>query len=551
MTNLKPLRKALLSSVLSIVLCVSMLLGTTFAWFTDSVTSAGNTITTGTLDVQLFEHTGTGENDKREITNSASPLFEGGYDNPNAILWEPGRTEVRYLSIKNNGSLALKYKVVIDVDTENDTNYSLTDVMYYQITRDAKYGEVTAWDKDAENSVEKGKNPAVYAGKDVEDVQLLPGETHYFALSVHMDEDADNNYQGDKMKAITFDVTILAGQLAHENDSFGNEYDEYAAYSGVAYAAPMTGNESAVEVPVTTSSKSDSGEVTDKKIGSIVIPKDAVGNTAEGNKVTMDPTDYNHNVSIASDEATVNYEIKVTNIKFNNTAPLKVQVNLPAGKNPDTVKVYHEGTLIDSTYNPNTGIVSFETTGFSPFLFVYEKNSTYTPPTVDATKLPKAKVEAYTDTANIVWGNYGQWSPTAGLEANLESAYTFSCTETLEQAKKNPYANWNCDFYVKLDRDLGANQIFLGGKYGSFGWVGFHNGDVTLKANEELGLLESVTSNPWTYLDVVQFVGEFVCGVGDVNNALSGATFTVMLRLTNPDNPNEFVNIETIKHTFA
>ena len=101
-----------------------------------------------------------------------------------------------------------------------------------------------------------------------------------------------------------------------------------------------------------------------------------------------------------------------------------------------------------------------------------------------------------------------------------------------------------------LDEDLGANEIFLGGNYGSFGWVGFHNGDLTLEANTEIGLLESVTTNPWTYLDVVQNVGTFICGVGDVEDALSGATFTVMLRLTNPENDKEFYNIETIKYTF-
>jgi hypothetical protein len=80
---------------------------------------------------------------------------------------------------------------------------------------------------------------------------------------------------------------------------------------------------------------------------------------------------------------------------------------------------------------------------------------------------------------------------------------------------------------VKLDKDLGENEIFLGGNYGSFGWVGFHNGELTLEANTEIGLLESVTTNPWTYADVYNFVGEFICGVGDVDDALNGATVTV------------------------
>ena len=164
--------------------------------------------------------------------------------------------------------------------------------------------------------------------------------------------------------------------------------------------------------------------------------------------------------------------------------------------------------------------------------------------------LPVANVTPYTETESIEWGNYGQWSPTEGLEANLEAAYTFTCVETGTEAAQNKYADWHCDFYVSLDRDLGENQIFLGGNYGSFGWIGFHNGDVTLKANEELPLLGSVTQNPWTYQMIAEYVGEFICGVGDVDDALTGATFTVMLRLTNPENADEFYNVAKITYTF-
>lgn len=179
----------------------------------------------------------------------------------------------------------------------------------------------------------------------------------------------------------------------------------------------------------------------------------------------------------------------------------------------------------------------------------------YNAPVVDEpteSNLPKANVVYSPEHVNssLAFGNYGQWSPTPGLEAKLESVYTFSCVDTLEQAKNSPYANWYCDFYVMLDKDLGENEIFLGGNYGSFGWVGFHNGDTTLEANTEIGLLESVTTNPWTYLDVVQNVGTFICGVGDVNDALAGATFTVKLRLTNPENKDESYDIKTIDYTF-
>ena len=133
------------------------------------------------------------------------------------------------------------------------------------------------------------------------------------------------------------------------------------------------------------------------------------------------------------------------------------------------------------------------------------------------------------------------------IQVKINSKYQ-KLTEESDLTKA--YENWYCDFYVKLDRDLREDQIFLGGNYGSFGWVGFHNGDVTLNANEEIPLLGSVTSNPWTYLDVVEYVGEFTCGVGDVNNALSGATFTVKLRLTNPADETESYDVATINYKF-
>ena len=530
MTNLKPLKKALISSLLSVVLCVSMLLGTTLAWFTDSVASNGNTITTGTLDVDLYQHTAGGVRTELD----GEPIF--GTD----ILWEPNHTEVRYLSIKNNGTLALKYKVVIEVTVINGTNYDLTDVMYYQITSGATVDSapVTAWDKNNENHVVAGLNG------DVEDVKLLPGEEKFFAISIHMDENANNNYQD---STITFDIKVLAGQEEYESDSFGTGYDAYSAYPGAGYSAPIAPGQTALNVEV---QKDGEGY----HVGSVLVPADAIADTNEGVKVEINKSDYKHNVTIATGAETENVDISVSNIKAGNDAPVKVQYRLNPGMDPATVKVYHKGVeLVNATYNPSTGYVTFEVTDFSPFLFVYDKDSVYTPVTPEESDLPTASVVASPEYVNTVlpWGSYGQWSPTEGLEANLEAAYTFSVTETLDEAKNNPYANWYCDFYVMLDSALGANQLFLGGNYGTFGWVGFHNGDLTLDANTEIGLLESVTTNPWTYLDVVQNVGTFVCGVGDVDDALTGATFTVMLRLTNPEDPSDFVNVAVITHTFA
>ena len=214
MVKTKSTKRALLMSALALIACVSMLIGSTYAWFTDSVTSAGNKIVAGTLDVQLLMNTGAGYVD---ISDSNAPIFGEGSlaQNNNAeTLWEPGKTQVAYLAIKNNGSLALKYKVALDVV---NVAKDLYEVMEYAILPDVQYANATPWD---------GGNGVVPGTQAVSgDVSLAVGATHYFALAIHMKEDAGNEYQGGQ---VNFDLTVLATQDTVEADSFDNQYD-YAA----------------------------------------------------------------------------------------------------------------------------------------------------------------------------------------------------------------------------------------------------------------------------------------------------------------------------------
>lgn len=216
-------KRALLMSALSMVLCLSMLVGSTFAWFTDSVTSSGNKIQAGNLDVDLYLWTAGDQS--VEITDASAPIFGAGSiaQNNNAeTLWEPGKTQVAYLSIKNNGSLDLKYKVAVDV-RDADAEQNLYEVMKYAIINDAQYADVTAWDTTKGVSVVPGVNAT-----QANDVALKAGEEHFFALSIHMDEAAGNQYMNGQ---VDFDVRVLATQLASEFDSFNNQYDKDATYT--------------------------------------------------------------------------------------------------------------------------------------------------------------------------------------------------------------------------------------------------------------------------------------------------------------------------------
>ena len=523
MTNNKSTKRALVSSVMALFLCFAMLLGTTYAWFTDVAVSENNKITAGTLDVELYQWTDA--TTATAISESKAPVFDAN------ILWEPGYTSVVYLSIKNNGSLALKYKVAIEVT--NVSTHNLAEVMEYAVTPDAKYGQVAAW---AGNGSKIENAPGINE-TNYKDIVLAPGAEHFFALSIHMLEEAENKYMAE---TIAFDIRVIAGQATVEEDSFNNTYDTFAGYSGEGFAPALGQNDTAREIHITD----DEGY----KVGSVVIP--AAAASGEDFKVNIEKGAYKANITVAANYETLPYDVTVTGLKANNTEPVKVSIKMPANLDPETVAVYHYDTKIDSIYNPNTGYVTFESATFSPFTVVYDANSEYEAPETDGVTPPTANVTyaaEYVGEGKIEWGNYGQWSPTAGLEANLEAAFVFACPDLDETA----FDNWYCDFYVSLDKALGANEIFLGGNYGSFGWVGFHNGDLTLEANQEIGLLESVTTNPWTYADVREFVGTFTCGVGDVGDALEDATFTVKLRLTNPDDTSKFYDVNVVTYTFG
>ncbi len=536
MTKQKSTKRALLMSGLALIMCVSMLVGSTFAWFTDSVTSANNKIVAGKLDVQLLMDTGDGYEDISNSTESIFNMLTNKAQNNNAdTLWEPGKTQVAYLAIKNNGSLALKYSVALKItDVEKD----LHEVMQYAITPDATFGEVKSWDAETGNDVVLGTQTVTDA-----DVVMNPGDEHRFALSIHMLEEAGNEYQGGMLN---FDLTVLAGQATVEADSFGTDYDKYAEY---AYKASVKVEEGKTAYDL---------QVKDDryKVGSAMVLADAVADDAEQLSLIIEETVYNGNFTIADNETAESFNVEITGLKENNDVPVKVMIKIPTGLDPETVKLYHYDTEIDCEYNPNTGYVTFESATFSPFTIVYDADSKYVAPEIpeDAT-IPTATVTyapEYVGEGKIQWGSYGQWSPVEGLDSALEAAFIFKCPENLDPAVKAAFEYWYCDFYLSLDRDLGENEIFLGGYYENFGaYVGFHNGDVTLKANEELALLGSVTSNPWTYADVEANVGTFMCGVGDVDDALEGATFTVKLRLTNPENESEFYDVNVVTYTFG
>ena len=207
----KTQKRALVSSLVVIALCFTMLIGTTFAWFTDSASSTGNTITTGTLDI-VFSQYDAGASDYVEITDSTAPIF--GAD----VLWEPNATYVKYFRVENAGSLALKFNVALLV---TNASANLNEVLAYNLVEGATpTNAVTAWTEGT--PVALGNNAT-----DATNIVLESGETYDFAIAVHMDKDAGNSYQN---ASILFNINVAATQATYEEDSFGTDYDANAMW---------------------------------------------------------------------------------------------------------------------------------------------------------------------------------------------------------------------------------------------------------------------------------------------------------------------------------
>lgn len=233
MTKKKSTKRALLASVLSVLLCVAMLIGSTFAWFTDSVTSGKNKIVAGNLDVELLHTNGSVAD---ETVEGSTNLFVNA--DGTAIKWEPGVMAYENFTVKNIGSLALKYKLTMSAgnfNTIKDTDKSLKDVLKVAVVDGGFTGsradaQALAFDKTIADFEKEGR---LTAGE---------GANHTYAVVIYWEPSAaDNDYNlsngkessdGDPL-FIDLGVNLVATQETDEKDSFGSDYDAGVAYPPV------------------------------------------------------------------------------------------------------------------------------------------------------------------------------------------------------------------------------------------------------------------------------------------------------------------------------
>ena len=241
-------RNALMTSIISLLLCVSMLVGTTFAWFTDEVVSGPNTIAAGNLDIELLAN-GT-------AVTSNTALFD------NVDKWEPGVVVYENLQIANVGTLALKYQMTLNIVDENNLNgHKLSEVLRVaivdKIDANASRAEVLAKAQAAvAETTGKGILNNFYLTGTLEAGQSTTEKAVVIFWAPNSNE-IDNLYNANNGQVtsdgeplhITFGVNLQATQKMSEEDSFGNDYDEFVSILPQA-SVIYTGRKTVIARPV-------------------------------------------------------------------------------------------------------------------------------------------------------------------------------------------------------------------------------------------------------------------------------------------------------------
>ena len=226
--NSKNTKRALLTSVLAMAVCLAMLVGSTFAWFTDTATTGVNKIQSGNLDVELEYSKDFAEWKKVDNTTK---VFEDSTE------WEPGRTEVVYLRVKNAGNLALKYTLGLGNVYESRGKNVAGD--FYYLSNFVKMGAVEATAAFENRAAAIGAVEPVadtfkaLGEKGVVGATLNSGAAKTYAMVVYMPTEVGNeanpkNKDPYWAAKLSFGVSVNASQATVENDSFDNMYDKKA-----------------------------------------------------------------------------------------------------------------------------------------------------------------------------------------------------------------------------------------------------------------------------------------------------------------------------------
>lgn len=382
---MKHKKKALFQSLISLLLCFSMLVGTTFAWFTDGVSSGTNMIAAGNLDIEM---------EYLDADGSWKKVDENTEVLDKKALWEPGYTEVAYLKISNAGNLALKYALGIGVLAETGSvnikgeEFKLSEHIRFGLVESE--APVTYADRmTARNALTTSK--AISEGYSTEYTLNQNGDVRYVALVVYMPEEVGNaaNYAtGATPPEIKLGIELVATQADYESDSFGTGYDTDAEMPGFSFPQNVFGDNTSSDVTTDDENKVATGITIEGANTNAVIP--AGVQLEEGTeKLTLEVTSMNQsgaNVTLSENEAMRSLNVHVQGVSADNTVPMEIYIKEAAAKglNAGNLKLYHvengatvEMTAVDTftahnqfKYDPATGDITLYMATFSEIAVV-------------------------------------------------------------------------------------------------------------------------------------------------------------------------------------
>ena len=381
-------KMALVHSVIALLLCCSMLIGTTFAWFTDSVTSGKNRIIAGNLDVELAYMDANGD---WQTVNANTNVFEEN------TLWEPGHTEVVYLRVSNAGTLALTYQLGVNIAAETGSinvageEFVLSDYIEFA----AIEGVETAF-ASREAARAAVQSAQILSTGYTQEGQLMAGDpADYVAFVVYMPETVGNeaNYRtGEQAPKIELGINLYATQEVNERDSYDKNYDANAKaeffdgfQGGYAVAAVTADDQSVTTEEVAVSG----GDV------SAVIPAGVqVAEGATSLPVSVAKKEASDaNIQLGESDEMRPLDVHIEGVAAGNTVPMLITLKgyLSTGINTGALRLYHveNGATVAMTqvatpanhnefsYDPATGDVTLALASFSEVAVVADNNNTW------------------------------------------------------------------------------------------------------------------------------------------------------------------------------
>ena len=370
-------------SALSLLLCLALLMGTTFAWFTDSVTSANNIITAGNLDLEMYWTDDPDSGVWHNVEDAAyNTIFS--YDN-----WEPGYTDVKYVKLVNAGDLALNYQLMLTPESGVGKLAEVINVFYAEGAVDvdgredlSKLGAVGLLDNVLENAVTA--NGTLLAEGQVS--PLHPSGEVIVTVAMSMITSAGNEYQNESVG--NFTVTALATQCPFEQDSFGSDYDSGASFPQLIRADKAFASVNAVDGKVPAGGVSMQGNKVSATVPAGVKLADGVSEL----KLTVTPLENTTSgIVTVNNEMLIPVDVHIEGVAQDNDVPVIIDlgavlpphlnmgnyvlIHVENGANSVMTAVADRAQLTEHnrfTYDPVTGEVSVAMASFSEIALLSE-----------------------------------------------------------------------------------------------------------------------------------------------------------------------------------